>query len=300
MRVTIAQLEAFYWIAKLGSFQKAAHHLHIAQPTISLRIRDLERALGMSLFARQGRKVALTQEGRTMVEHAEVVLARMRHMTVHDDPETVVSGAVRIGVPETFAIMCVPSLLRSLARDFPDLRADLDVGTSAALIEDLLAESIDIAFVADPLEDKRLRLVPLGQHHMVWAAAPELGLRGTVSANSLDGIPVLSNPSPAPQYRIIMDWFRKGGASPSRLMTCNSVSVIVHLVCSGVGASILPVSMIRKELESGQLVEVAAQPPLPPSIIYACSLADAEQSKMRAVTGVTREVLREIRFLEPV
>jgi hypothetical protein len=58
--------------------------------------------------------------------------------------------------------------------------------------------------------------------------------------------------------------------------------------------------MIRKELESGRLVEVAARPSLPPAIIYACALADAEQSKMMAVTGVTREVLREIRFLEPV
>ena len=52
MRFTIAQIEAFFWTAQLGSLSKAAGRLHIAQPTISLRLNDLERALDVTLFQR--------------------------------------------------------------------------------------------------------------------------------------------------------------------------------------------------------------------------------------------------------
>jgi Bacterial regulatory helix-turn-helix protein, lysR family len=55
MRFTLAQLKAFYWIAKLGTVRDAARHLNLAQPTVSLRIRDLETALGTMLFERLGR-----------------------------------------------------------------------------------------------------------------------------------------------------------------------------------------------------------------------------------------------------
>ena len=53
--MTLRQLEAFYWIARLGSFHAAARHLHVAQPSVSARVRELERHLGVPLFERSGR-----------------------------------------------------------------------------------------------------------------------------------------------------------------------------------------------------------------------------------------------------
>ncbi len=55
MRITLAQLEAFFWVARLGSVHMAARQLNLAQPTVSLRLRDLEARLGTALFERAGR-----------------------------------------------------------------------------------------------------------------------------------------------------------------------------------------------------------------------------------------------------
>jgi DNA-binding transcriptional LysR family regulator len=67
MRFTLAQLEAFHWIAKLGTVRDAARHLNLAQPTVSLRLRDLETALGALLFERLGRALRLTDEGLVLL-----------------------------------------------------------------------------------------------------------------------------------------------------------------------------------------------------------------------------------------
>lgn len=68
-RFTLAQIEAFYWIARLRTFQKAAKQLNLSQPTVSLRVRDLERALGARLFERVGRGIRLSHDGAALHLH---------------------------------------------------------------------------------------------------------------------------------------------------------------------------------------------------------------------------------------
>jgi DNA-binding transcriptional LysR family regulator len=300
MRVTLAQLEAFYWISRLGSFREAADHLHLAQPTISLRIRDLEDALGQRLFDRIGRQVRLTNDGEVLLENAGSVLGLVRQMHERVGSMQPVGGIVRLGVPETFALICLPKLLQRLAEEHPALRVELDIGTSSALADDLIAGRIDVAFVADPVEEPRLRLLPLGKHRMVWTAAPTLIAAGPVRPADLRTMPVISNPAPTPQYRVVMDWFRNQGLTPLRHSFCNSVIVIAHLVRAGVGASILPLSMIQADIDRGDLVVLAAQPEVPPSLMYACYQGAEGKANVDAVIRATGEVLRTLAFLEPL
>jgi DNA-binding transcriptional LysR family regulator len=74
MRPTFAQLEAFYWVSRLGSLKEAARHLGLAPPTISLRIDQLEAELGSPVFERAGRGLILTQRGETMVPRVASVM----------------------------------------------------------------------------------------------------------------------------------------------------------------------------------------------------------------------------------
>ena len=74
MRPTFVQLETFYWIGRLGSVKEAARHLHVAPPTISLRIDQLEAELGNSLFERAGRGVTLTRRGEALMPQVASVV----------------------------------------------------------------------------------------------------------------------------------------------------------------------------------------------------------------------------------
>ena len=66
-RYTFAQLEAFVAICRLGTFRAAAEQIHITQPSISLRIAELEAAIGKALFVKRGRNAVLTQDGMTLL-----------------------------------------------------------------------------------------------------------------------------------------------------------------------------------------------------------------------------------------
>ena len=97
MRATLNQLEAFYWIARLGGFHAAAARLNLTQPTISLRIRGLEEALGLKLFERAGRLARLTAEGRQLLPQAERIVGLLEELhlkTALDDP---LRGRLRLG-----------------------------------------------------------------------------------------------------------------------------------------------------------------------------------------------------------
>ena len=74
MRFTLAQIEAFYWTVRLGTVREAAERLFVTQPSLSLRLRELERILGVKLFSKVGRNIQPTPQGRALLQRAEQVL----------------------------------------------------------------------------------------------------------------------------------------------------------------------------------------------------------------------------------
>jgi DNA-binding transcriptional LysR family regulator len=300
MRFTLAQLEAFYWIAKLGTVRDAARHLNLAQPTVSLRLRDLETALGTMLFERLGRALRLTNEGLVLLQDAMPLLAAAGQIQERSGTHDAVRGTIRLGVPETFAVVCLPKLIDLLSREHPALRLELDIATSGTLTQHVEDRHIDLAFVADPEENPRLRLLPLGQHEFGWIAHAQLEASPPVRPADLRGLPIISNPHPSPQYRAIADWFRSAGLEPLRLSFCNSVSVIAHLVAAGVAISVLPLPMVQHEVAAGRLKTLASRPRIANLIIYACYRAAEASTNINAVIRATQQVLREVPFLSPV
>jgi DNA-binding transcriptional LysR family regulator len=76
-RVTFAQLETFYWTVQLGSAQRAADHLNLAQPTVSLRLKELRSALGSELFEKSSRGLIVTAEGKAILPHISTILSEV-------------------------------------------------------------------------------------------------------------------------------------------------------------------------------------------------------------------------------
>src|SRR5262245_7305843 len=117
MRLTLAQLEAFFWAVELGSVQAAARHLHLAQPTVSLRLRGLEQALGVQVFEKAGRGLRPTASGLGLLDRAKTVLREVDRIR---EPlrQTPVAGVVRVAVAEGLAMVCLAPLVRLLREDY--------------------------------------------------------------------------------------------------------------------------------------------------------------------------------------
>src|SRR5690606_3714596 len=124
-------LEAFWWIAKTGSFNRAAERLFLTQPSVTARIQALEKELGQQLFERRPRGVRLTDAGRALLPHAERVLQdikRARQAVL--DLQTASGGTLPVGAALTTSAYLLPDILLRFKRSYPDVEVIVHTGRS--------------------------------------------------------------------------------------------------------------------------------------------------------------------------
>jgi DNA-binding transcriptional LysR family regulator len=299
MGPTLAQLEALHWIVQLGSVRAAAEHLHLTQPTVSLRVRALERALDCKLFSREGRRLRPSAAGTELALHAESMLALARRIAGAELARDPLRLRLRLGAPDSFAAVCLPHLLRRLGRRNPDLKVGLTVENSSLLERQLQARKLDLAFISSAAPAPGVRSELLGQQELAWVAGPRPGLpRRTLEPGDLARHQVFTNPEPSRLIVLVRDWFSRGGVHAPRISTCNSLSVVARLTSAGAGVSLLPTAVIRSELHSGALQRLATRPPVEPQRLYAAYHADAAGGTIDALLALAQDVVARTRFVQ--
>ena len=114
--MNLKQLETFFWAAKLGSFSAAAERLNATQSTVSMRIQDLERDFGLTLFDRAQRTARVTDQGRAFLRYAEEVLRLASEMREQLADGATMPGVLRMGVVEMVSVTWLPRFVKILER----------------------------------------------------------------------------------------------------------------------------------------------------------------------------------------
>jgi DNA-binding transcriptional LysR family regulator len=299
MRPTIAELEAFVWTARLGSVQAAARHLFLAQPTVSLRLKSLQDELGVRVFDRSGAAVRLSPDGDQLFAHAISIIEELGRMRERAGSTGALHGTVKVGLPETFAVACLPLMLKDLAARYPLLRLELSVATSSRLEDDLCAHRLDLAFLVHPSDGAAIRLVHLGRQEAAWVAADSLGLGPIVRPADLKDCQILSNPPPSAMHRQITEWFSAADVKPRRLDFCTGQMVIAHLVQEGVAAAFLPVKLMEPALSTGRVVKLHSVPGFQHASLCAGHRVGGATAEIEAVIAAAQRVLEQVPFLLP-
>ncbi len=253
--VTIAQLEAFFWTVELGSVHRAAIKLKMAQPTISLRLRQLESEVGSQLLERSGRGLRITREGNAFLTHAKLVLDAYRQMQTASAPPSM-TGSIRIGLAEGFAVACLPPLIPILEREFPLLRPEWTVSMSSNLEQGLIKGILDVAVVVDALGHRNIRLTPIGSQKTVWATSNQFDIKPGASPYELSRFRIVTTPPPTSMYRTMIGWFALGNQQPGPLCVCSSLNVAMQLVGAGLGIGAFPARMIEAYRAAGNIVAI--------------------------------------------
>jgi len=297
MRVTLAQFEAFFWTVQLGSAQRAAQHLNLAQPTVSLRLKDLGAALGVEVLERTGRGLRVTPEGRALLPRVAAIMAELRGIRGHD-PAHDIAGPIRVGLAEGFAVTCLPPLLAALRHDHPALQPEWVVSTSTTLEAALLRDSLDLAVLLNPIGDERLRLTPLGSQPTSWVTPASWGMMGPVGPKDLWPLPIISNPPSSAMHRQITGWFATAGLEPARLSVCTSVAVIAELVAGGIGAGLLPIPMAARYVAEGSMHLLSSAPVVENGRLFISYRIGVDDPKVTTVVRSIGRVLQAIDYLE--
>lgn len=289
---SLPQLEAYYWVARLGSFRGAADHLGLTQPSISIRLKELETEAGGALFVRGARGIRMTDKGRAMFDHVERIIALLSDLDGHIREAGPLRGVLRVGVPDSFALCCLPRFMSCLEQEHPDLKLAITVDNSRVLTQRLEEGVLDLAVVAQPALAAGFRSELLGTQLLSWVASPSfISIEQPLRPDDLKQFPILTNPFPSPTFSILMQWFESQGLIPSKISTCSSIAAIEKLAVAGSGVCVLPTCVVQERLAAGNLVELTVSPLLPRQEIF---LAYAKAATARAAPHMRELLLRAI------
>jgi DNA-binding transcriptional LysR family regulator len=249
-------------LAEEGSFARAAGRVHLSQPALSRSIQALEDELGMKLFDRAARGVAMTAAGRLLVDRARRVLFETR--CLFRDVELLKAhelGEVRIGMGPYPSVILLPDLLIEFSRRFPKIKVSIELGEGDALVDKLRAEQIDF-LVTDrrvPPVTPDVALHRLRRHEGAWFARPDHPLltRGAVPIAALRDFPLVSVSLPAfmkdALHRLLK--FRAHEEIPLQV-ECNDVAVLKAVVARTDAVLFATASAVWRDLEARQLARI--------------------------------------------
>ncbi|MFI5934176.1 LysR family transcriptional regulator [Actinoplanes sp. NPDC051494] len=163
----IQGLEVFVTVARRRSFTSAAQALGYTQSAVSRQIATLEKELGAALFDRRGRGVELTDQGRSLLPHAEAVLDRLD--TAQHDLDALRDlggGRLRVGAFPTAVAALVPRALAAFRTAYPKVDLSLLEGLTPALLDRLARGDADLAVVS-AAPDRPLDSARFGLHHLL-------------------------------------------------------------------------------------------------------------------------------------
>ena len=254
LRLNFDQVRTFLAVARLGGTNKASSILHLSQPAVTARIKNLEAALGKTLFERTPAGMSLTKDGELLLRYAEGFenLEGLVQRNVVDANAT--EGLLRIGASETITQCWLPEFVTRLHRCFPKLNVDLNVDISANLRQSLLDREIDLAFLLGPISDYRVDNLPLPEFALAWyraaGSAPPLE-----SVDSYLMLPVITYMRHTRPYRELRAKLLDHVGPQATLFPSSSLSASFRLVEAGIGVAALPRSLAGAFLERGTIRE---------------------------------------------
>lgn len=249
----IEVLKAFLAVADRGSFSLAADQLFLTQPAVSKRIAALETELGTPLFDRIGRRIVLTEAGRTLLPKARHIIdeiAESRRQIANLSQH--VSGPLRLATSHHIGLHRLPPVLRDFTRRYPLVELDIQFMDSDAGCQAVATGDIELGIVTLPnLPLDNLTQVPLWHDNLRAAIAvdhPLATVRETITLEKLAVIPAILPESGTFTRRIIEGPFLEQGLKLNISLETNYLETIRMMVSVGLGWSVLPVTMLAKDL----------------------------------------------------
>lgn len=240
--INLDQLRTLVTIADCGSFAEAARTLHLAPPTISLHISELESRIGARLLSRTRAQVRPTAIGESLVDHARRLLADVSH--VLDDVTSQaqgLTGRVRVGASTGVIANLLPQALEKLSLSHPNTDVQIAILTSRQTLEQLKAGSLDIGIVALPQARIPGLAIDTWRRDPVVAFVPaSWDMPSRITARWLAQRPLILNGPGTHLSHLTGNWFEKAGESATPRITLDYNDAIKSLVGAGYGATLLP------------------------------------------------------------
>jgi DNA-binding transcriptional LysR family regulator len=250
--LNLDQLQTLVAIADLGTFAAAAQALHLAPPTVSLHIKELESRMQAPLLVRGRRQAELTAAGQVLVEEGRKLLA------ASDDLIDLVqrrasgrAGVVRVGVSAGVSTRLLPLMLEALGRRSPGVEVRLEAVGSADAMQRLKAGTLDVAIVASPQPaSAEVQLTPWRSDAMVAVGPSAWNPPARITPAWLAGRRWASFAPATQMHGLIAGWFGQAGFHPRPFLTLSYPGALKSLATASQSAALLPLEEVQDQQDA--------------------------------------------------
>jgi len=233
----IDDLKIIAAVAKHGSMNRAAAELHTVQSSIPARIRLVEEELGVRLFVRHSRGVRLSDAGTRLLSYSDRIQTLFSEAIAAVKEDGIPKGSLKIGSTEPTVSMRLPQIVAEYSKEYPAVELTITTGNTTELIEQVVEQTLDGAFVAAPMSHPELIHEPIFREELVLASHSSLQSMDEI-ANAKDLKAIVLDFGCSFRDRL-SDVLTTRGIS-HQVLSVASFDTIRSCVQSGVGVTLLP------------------------------------------------------------
>lgn len=302
MTIEMIQLRLFIEVVTAGSISAAARRANIVQSALSRRMQLLEFAVGVPLFTRHPGGMALTEAGKTLQAHAELILANYAAMEEDFDLlRDMPSSEVKLGFAKSLSPLIHGVIVSDMARALADVRIQMMEATGTVLQRWLLSREIDLAVMTTWRVDPAFEYYPLWREHLFLALPPTAeGELGDV-LRSLRHLPFIGVPGSADLTKVATGALARYGVDVHPRFETDSITSLQNLVEKGDGLTILPYFAIPQEMFQGRLRLIPIERTLPRYLVRRASTPLQGQARkfMALLPQVLLQQVSGLHWIEP-
>lgn len=263
MTYDLTDMKVFLAIAEEENVSRGAERCHLAASSASLRMKNLEETLGVTLLTRQARGVTLTPAGRVFREHAGRCLAQLEQMHADLRPYSLgMTGHVTVFANNNAISTYLPDDLARFFTDYPNVRITLEERTSHEIVTAVVAGRAEVGVVALETEHPALEFLPYRKDQLVLLTPTQhpLAAQSSISFRHCLGHPFISLQSGAALHTFLMNHAAALGGRLDVRVQVSGYRAIARLVASGAGVGIVPRTAIEPT-DQGQLSVIELEEP---------------------------------------
>jgi len=286
----LGALHAFYQVARLGSFSRAADVLHRSQPAVSRQIQGLEAALGFPLLAERRPRVALNEAGRALFAYAERILRLCGEaVQTMDELRSLDRGRVRLAASTTPGGYILPALVARFGARHPGIEVHLAVTRSAEVARRVAAGEADLGVLSEGMAGPEFFVQPFVADDLLLVAAPGHRFAGReASADQFATETLLLREEGSGSRRAVEAHLERDGLHFARRLTLGCSEGIKRAVAAGMGLGFLSRFVVAGELSRGALAVVSGQ-----SVARVIHLAVPREARMSPAVAALRAFLQQ-------
>ena len=253
---TLPQLRVFEASVRLGNFTRAAQELHMAQPTASVQIKKLTETVGLPLFEQVGKRVYLTDAGRSLYAGCHEVFRALSALEeTLNGLRAMESGMLRLAVSSTGKYLA-PRMLGAFIQRYPGVKASLAIHNRMTLLERLAHNEDDLYLFASPLEREDVVTQALLPNPLVVFARDDHPLAGarSISFERIAAEPFLMREPGSGTRLLAAKLFEQRGLVPRISMELSDDEAIKQAILAGLGVAIMPRFTLGLEPEPTRLI----------------------------------------------